>query len=174
MTTAAAYRKHETAKKREYAQRVREVEHGVFTPLVLSTTGGMAFFDVRVFHPNASSNRSMTTAAAYRKHETAKKREYAQRVREVEHGVFTPLVLSTTGGMAREATTFYKRLADELSRKQDKQYSLVMGWIRCRLSFAILRSAILCIRGSRSSHHRPVRELNIELAAAEGHVPSDM
>ena len=81
---------------------------------------------------------------------------------------------STAGGMAREATTFYKRLADELSRKQDKQYSLVMGWIRCRLSFAILRSAILCIRGSRSSRHHPVRELNIELAAAEGHVPSDM
>ena len=70
--------------------------------------------------------------------------------------------------------SIYKRLADELSRKQDKQYSLVMGWIRCRLSFAILRSAILCIRGSRSSRHRPVRELNIELAAAEGHVPSDM
>ena len=83
-------------------------------------TGQDTFFDVRVFHPNASSNRSMTTAAAYRKHETARKREYAQRVREVEHGVFTPLVLSTTGGMAREATTFYKRLADELSRKQDK------------------------------------------------------
>ena len=84
----------------------------------------------------------MTTAAAYRKHETAKKREYAQRVREVEHGVFTPLVLSTTGGMAREATTFYKRLADELSRKQDK---LFMGWIRCRLSFAILRLCV-CVR----------------------------
>ena len=137
-------------------------------------TGQDAFFDVRVFHPNASSNRSTTTAVAYRKHETAKKREYAQRVREVEYGVFTPLVPSTTGGMAREATTFYKRLADELSRKQDKQYSLVMGWIRCRLSFAILRSAILCIRGSRSSRHRPVRELNIELAASEGHVPSDI
>ena len=43
--------------------------------------------------------------------------------------------------MAREATTFYKRLADELSRKQDKQYSLVMGWIRCRLSFDLLSSA---------------------------------
>ena len=48
----------------------------------------------------------MTTAAAYRKHESAKKKEYAQRVREVEHGVFTPLVLSATGGMGREAATF--------------------------------------------------------------------
>ena len=32
-------------------------------------TGQDAFFDVRVFYPNASSNHSMTTTAAYRKHE---------------------------------------------------------------------------------------------------------
>ena len=55
-----------------------------------------AFFNVRVFHPNASSNRTQTTAAAYRKHDKTKKREYAECVREVEHGVFTPLVLSKT------------------------------------------------------------------------------
>ena len=67
-----------------------------------------AFFDVRVFCPNSSSNRSTMTSSAYRKHEQAKKREYGQRVREIEHGVFTPLVLSSTGGMGREATTFYK------------------------------------------------------------------
>ena len=47
-----------------------------------------------------------------------------------------------------------------------------MGWNRCRLSFAILCSAILCIRGSRSSRHHPVNELNIALAASEGRIPS--
>ena len=66
-----------------------------------------AFFDVRVFYPNAPSNRSSSITAAYRKHENDKKRAYGQRVREVEHGVFTPLVLSSTGGMGREATTFF-------------------------------------------------------------------
>ena len=137
------------------------------------STGQDAFFYVRVFYPNASSNCSMTTAAAYRKHESTK-REYAQRVREVEHEIFTPLVLSATGGMGREAATFYKRLADGISRKERKEYSVVMGWIHCRLSFAILRSAILCIRGSRSSRHRPVHEINIELATSEGRVPSAM
>ena len=91
-----------------------------------------------------------------------------------EHGLFTPLVLSTTGGMGREAETFYKRLADEISRKERKEYSVVMGSIRCRISFAILRSAILCIRGSRSSRHRQVHELNIALATSEGYVPSDV
>ena len=86
----------------------------------------------------------------------AKKREYGQRIRDVEHGFFTPLVFSTSGAMGREATIFYKRLADLLSDKQDKAYSLIMGWLRCRLSFAILRSAIMCLRESRSSYHHPV------------------
>ena len=137
-------------------------------------TGQDAFFDVRVFHPNASSNSSMSISAAYRKHESSKKREYAQRVRDIEHGVFTPLVFTTTGGMGREATTFYKRLADTIARKEDKPYPTIMAWIRCRLSFAILRSAILCIRGSRSRRHRFVCESDITLAMSEGRVPSDM
>ena len=61
----------------------------------------------------------------------------------------------------REGSTFYKRLADMLSRKQEKSYAIVMGWLRCRLSFAILRSAIMCIRGTRSSFGRPVNEANL-------------
>jgi hypothetical protein len=52
------------------------------------------FFDVRVFNPLAPSNQNMTPAAAYRKHEREK---YEQRIREVEHSSFTPLVLSAAG-----------------------------------------------------------------------------
>ena len=37
-----------------------------------------AFFDVRVFYPNASSNRSTNATSVYRRHEQAKKREYGQ------------------------------------------------------------------------------------------------
>ena len=104
-----------------------------------------AFFDVQVFYPNASSNRSTVTSSAYRRHEQANKREYGQQVREVEHGVFTPLVFSTTGGMGREATTFYKRLADGISLKRQHPYTTVMGWLRCRLSFAALRSCAFTV-----------------------------
>jgi hypothetical protein len=43
-------------------------------------------FDVRVFYPNAPSNRSTVISSAYRRHEQAKKCEYGQRVRDVEHG----------------------------------------------------------------------------------------
>ena len=129
-----------------------------------------AYCDVRVFHPNAPCYRSKDLSAVYKQHESAKKREYNQRVLNVEHGVFTPLVFASTGSMAQEASTFYKRLANLLSRKQEKPYSMVMGWLRCRLSFAILRSAILCIRGTRSPFGRPVNEEDLTLAFTEGSV----
>ena len=132
-----------------------------------------AYFDVRVFHPNAPCYRSRDLAAVYKQHESAKKREYNQRVLNVEQGVFTPLVFTTTGSMAREASTFYKRLANLLSHKQEKPYSMVMGWLRCRLSFAILCSAIMCIRGTRSSFGRPVNEEDLTLAFTEGQVPHE-
>jgi hypothetical protein len=77
--------------------------------------------------------------------------EYEQRVREIEHASFTPLVLSATGGMANEAAVFYKRLASCLATKWDRPYSSTMSWLRCRLTFSLLRSAIQCIRGARSN-----------------------
>ena len=58
-------------------------------------------FDVRVFHPNAPSYRKMQLTSAYSLHECQKQRSYDQRVREIEHGSFTPLVFSTSGGMGR-------------------------------------------------------------------------
>ena len=65
-----------------------------------------SFFDVRVFRPYAPLNRRLQLpAACYRTHENIKKRAYEQQTREVEHGTFTPLVLSCTGGMGRAAAT---------------------------------------------------------------------
>ena len=52
--------------------------------------------------------------------------KYGQRVREVERGVFTPLVFSTNGEMGKEATTFYRRLADMIAQKRQYPYSVVM------------------------------------------------
>ncbi len=65
-------------------------------------------------NPHAPSNRHSN---CYRKHEQEKKRQYEQRVREVEHASFTPLVLSASGGMENQATIFYKRLASSLALK---------------------------------------------------------
>ena len=49
-----------------------------------------AFLDVRVFNPCARSNQQVSLASVYRRHEQEKKRQYKQRIREVEHSTFTP------------------------------------------------------------------------------------
>ena len=45
---------------------------------------------------------------------------YEQRIREVEHGTFSPLVFSSTGGMGRAAVVTYKRLASLIAAKRDE------------------------------------------------------
>ena len=76
---------------------------------------------------------------------------YEQRIREVEHGSFTPLIMSSTGGLGHAATCIYKRLASLLSDKLDQPYCKTMGWLRCSLTFSLVKSSIMCIRGARSS-----------------------
>jgi hypothetical protein len=100
-----------------------------------------AFFDVRVFCPNTSSYCNKDLTSLYRMHKRNKKREYGERICEVDCA-FTPLVFTTTGGMARECAVFYKKLAGENTEKQKLQYPAVMNWLWCRLSFALLMSAI--------------------------------
>ena len=115
------------------------------------------YLDVRVFNPHAPSNRKTDISNCYRRHEAEKKRAYEQRIREVEHSTFTPLVFSATGGMAKQSTTFYKRLASLLAVKWDHSYSSTLSWLRCRISFSLLRSAIQSIRGARSSSGSALR-----------------
>ena len=127
-----------------------------------------AFFDIRVFNPLAQSN-SQPISSCYRKHENMKKRAYEQRIREIEHGSFTPLVLSLTGGMGPAASVCYKRLASMLAQKRDQTYGSTMAWLRCSLSFALLRSSIQCIRGARSAAGRAARDLlpPVDLVSSE-------
>ena len=111
--------------------------------------GRTAFFDIRVTHVNAQSNQNSSTKEIFKKHENAKKREYNERVLEVWHGSFTPLVFGTNGGMGDECPVFIKQLATKITEKSDSTYAETMTWLRTKLSFAILKSVILCVRGTR-------------------------
>ena len=64
-----------------------------------------------------------------------KKRKYEEQIREVEHGTFSHLVFSCTGGMGPLATVVYKRIAALLSEKNGQHYSKTLYWLRCKLSF---------------------------------------
>ena len=87
-----------------------------------------------------------------------KKRKYNERIIEVEHATFTPLIFGTNGGMGVECQIFIKHLAEKLSQKQSTEYDQVMTWLRTRLSFLIVRSTLLCARGSRV----PFRRTNVD------------
>ena len=100
-------------------------------------------------------------------------RAYEERVREVERGSFTPLVFSSSGGMGRSATVTYRRLASLLSDKWNSPYPVIMGWLRCSLSFSLLRSALMCVRGSRSRAGSPGVPVAVDLAVAEGHLATN-
>ena len=135
-----------------------------------------AFFDVRVFNPLAPSNCRSSLSTTYRRHEATKKRSYEQRVGEIEHGSFTPLIFSASGGMAPAATITFKRLASLLAEKRQQEYNKTIAWIRCQLNFSLVRSSVMCLRGARSSYHRPARpdcDIPLDVAHAEGHVPTD-
>ena len=129
-----------------------------------------AFFDVRVFNPYASSNNRQSLPATYKRHEEDKRRQYLERVREVEHASFTPLIFSTSGGMGQCSQVLYKRIALMISEKSDTRYSITMNMIRCRLNFALLRSSLMCIRGTRSSILKPLFDTPLDLQHAESNI----
>ena len=108
-----------------------------------------AFFDVRIFYPHAQCFRGKSLQKIYSSIEKEKKRHYCDRILQIEHGTFTPLVFSSNGGMGREASEALKTLAMKIATKTGEQYATTMGLLRCRFSFSLLRSAITCIRGSR-------------------------
>ena len=114
------------------------------------------YFDVRVFNAYAPSN-CMSTEACYRKHELEKRRKYEQQIIEIEHGTFTPLVFSSSGGWAPATTIAFKRLANLLAEKQGQSNNSAMSWIRCRMLHSLVESAVACIRAPRSSYHTPIK-----------------
>ena len=129
-----------------------------------------AFFDVRIFNPRARSNQSPQITSVYRRHENAKRRQYEQRVREIEMASFVPLVFTTSGGLGPAATVTYKRIAMLLAEKWSTPYSAVMGWMRCRIGFALLRSSIMCLRGSRKHVRSVIRRPDLALAEGQIHI----
>ena len=144
----------------------------IFTRGFWSGRSEDAFFDVRVINPNAPSYRNLELSACYRRAEKEKERKYGERVRQVEHASFTPLIFATTGGVSKLTDVFLKRLASHLADKRDVQYSVTMSWLRCRLSFSLLRSAVLCMRGSRRSVKSGIRSEDLDpvLAAHQASV----
>ena len=107
--------------------------------------GDKAFFDVRIFNPFAKSHLPVKLKTLFAAQESAKKRDYNERVIRVEHGSFTPIdVMSAYGGFGRESNRFLTTLITKVAEKQDMHTSIVANYVRTKLSFEIKSNLKSC------------------------------
>ena len=116
--------------------------------------GAMAFFDIRVFNPFAKAHINQKLQAVFDANERQKKTQYNERVISVEHGSFTPVVLSAFGGAGRETERFLSLLIRKIAEKRDVPVSVISNYVRTKLSFVLVRSQVLCLRGCRKLWQR--------------------
>ena len=127
------------------AARLDIAARGIWSPF------DKTLIDVRVTHPNALSQQSQSLKSIFQSHEREKKRKYLERVLQVEKASFIPVVLSTTGACAPEANRLMKRMAAMISVRKKELYSDVMRHMRTKISFTLLKAALVSIRGFRGT-----------------------
>ena len=134
---------------------------GVWCPLKQTS------LDICVTHPNSPYYIKKEIKTLYQQQEREKKRAYVERVTHVEKGSFTPFVTSTSGGMGAESVLFIKRIAELISLRRNEEYSDVVNYVRTRLSFCLLKSVLLGVRGEWGkkvvARHSPLPNLSFNL-----------
>jgi len=84
----------------------------------------------------------------------------------------SPLVFSTSGGVGPTANMDYKRITSMIAQKHDRTNKKTLYWIRRKLSYSLLHSAIMCLRAARSSVHHPATSPDtMDLACHKGLIP---
>ncbi len=129
-----------------------------------------AFLDIRVFDPYAPSYAKKSLNALITQHEKEKKRKYGARIREIEKGSFTPLVFTVTGGCGKECDIVLKRLATMIAEKSGNTHSSIMNLMRTQISFTLLRSCIVCLRGWRRPKRAENTETDPEIVCSQAHI----
>ena len=136
---------------------VREADEEAGTPVLIADMAvqgvwmpqAEALFDVRVIDTDAQSYCNRTPREVINAADNQKKCKYTTACEE-RQASFTPICCSVDGVFGSEAEVFLKRLGEKLAAKWDRGNSQVMGWLRARMSFAILQTSILSVRGART------------------------
>ena len=72
--------------------------------------------------------------------------KYQQRILDVEHSSFVPPIFACTEGAAPGST----KTIQKLSEKRNESFSDTINFMRTKVTFALLRRAILCLRGCKN------------------------
>ena len=64
---------------------------------------------------------------------------------------------------------YHSRLAQPIAIKKGEKYAKTISWIRTRSSFALLRSALVCLRGSRTRRVScDIKNVDIDVEVVKG------
>ena len=110
----------------------------------------LCFFFNSVYCSCAKIYSSLKPAGCYSRFESTRSAEYEERINKVDCGSFTPMVLSSSGGMGPRMSMALKHLAKITAEKTNQAFSVTFALLRCRFVFCLLRSELVCLRGSRS------------------------
>ena len=155
---------HSSPDRNQLTQSAANGQPGTVAPELRGDVAALGFwsrdretiFDIRITDADSKSQRNTTNEKVLAKHEKEKKKTYGEAcANRRKH--FTPLVFTVDGMRGKEANAAMKRLAATLAAKWSRPYSQVCGYVRSRLSLALVRSANSCLRGTRDPSNRVSR-----------------
>ena len=139
----------------------------------------LSYFEVKIVHPFATSNRALSLAEIFAAEESFKFDKYEQRIRYLEPGgsSLTPLVWSTTGIASPKANMVVKVLASKLSSaaRQNANFSTTLALLRCRIGFGLVKASCRGLRGHGHSAgpYQVDHAVSAVAIAAEAMLPVD-
>ena len=101
-------------------------------------------------------------------------RKYNARVLTVEKGSFTPLVYTTFGGWAPQASKYHKQLARLIARKRNEDYHHVISHIRTKVRFSLLKSVLIAVQGERGMKQLKVVHYPMTFSGSRDHRRSNV
>ena len=81
------------------------------------------------------------------------------------------MVISAYGGFGRESGKFISELITKLSTKLDLPNSVVANYVRTKISFDLVRSQVMCLRGARSKKRSNVQVEEMEVVNCLSRMP---
>ena len=120
--------------------------------------GSDCILDIRITDTDAKSYQNIASAKVLERAAKVKKDKYLIACLE-RRRTFMPLVYSVDGMACKEALAFKKRVASLLASKWNRPYSEMVGFVRGRMSLAVIRSNTMLLRGARAGRAwKPVIE----------------
>ena len=102
-----------------------------------------------VYLDEAAHYRNPTTKLlASQEQEKNKKHKEAAKAKGRE---FIPFVVTTDGVIGKEGRKLLSKIGTRLASRWKKDSSLVMGYVRTKISVAIAKATSACIRGERGA-----------------------